>query len=108
MAGSKNSNLTYLQQGDVLVGQCDIPKDAKPIKGNILQHGELTGHAHRLHDGEFQIYETPKKEMYLRVTEPSLLKHEEHNPIEITPGEYRIGIIKEYDPFEKLTRRVLD
>lgn len=100
--------MKYRQQGDVLLKDSRIPKDAKPIKGNVLQHGELTGHAHRLFNGEYQIFETPEKEMYLRVVTPTALRHEEHHEIMLPPGEYNIGIVREYDPFEKLERRVID
>lgn len=98
----------YRQQGDVLIKEFKIPKEAKPINGNILQHGELTGHKHALHDGEYQIFETENKEMYLKLVTPTALRHEEHHEIMLPPGEYKIGIVREYDPFEKLERKVMD
>ncbi len=102
---------TYQQQGDVLIGQVqEIPADAVKIDSNILQHGELTGHAHRLFGeaGDFTVLEQPDKTKWLQVNRAVSLAHEEHTTQEIKPGNYRIGIVVENDPFEKLTRRVLD
>lgn len=102
---------TYQQQGDVLIGMVDkIPSDAKPIDSNILQHGELTGHAHRLFGeaGDFQVLEQPDKTKWLMVNRAVNLAHEEHKTQTIEKGAYRIGIVVENDPFEKMTRRVLD
>lgn len=109
MDKTTNSNLKYLQQGDVLIIPCDIPNEAKEIKGNILQEGEHTGHAHRLFDGSHAMYYDENAAVkYFKVITPVTLKHEEHHAFEIPPGEYRVGIVKEYDPFEKLTRDVMD
>lgn len=108
MAKTRNINLTYSQQGDVLIGQCEIPKEAKEINTNVLQEGEHTGHAHRLFEGEFKVFETPTKEKYLRIVTPTMLRHEEHKQISLSPGDYKIGIVEQYDPFTKLTSRVVD
>jgi len=44
----------------------------------------------------------------LRVVNPVLLKHQEHSPIKLPPGDYKIGIQREYDPFEQIIREVAD
>lgn len=103
----------YFQQGDCLVKAIEIPKEAKKTDETILAYGEVTGHAHRLHGNGFTCFRIPDQEgasegFYLRVSEPTMLKHEEHNPIEITPGDYKIEIVREYDHFEKMARRVAD
>jgi len=36
------------------------------------------------------------------------LTHEEHNPIEIPSGYYKVDIVKEFDHFSQLTRSVVD
>lgn len=131
--GQKCEPGDYYMQGDVLV-HCEskLPNDFESmpkVTDNCLAYGEITGHAHRIIGDEsaFDLRECPKtkvrylrvvsrvtrecpqtKVRHLRVVSPVMLKHEEHRPIEIAPGEYRIGIQKEYDPFEKLTRRVAD
>lgn len=100
--------------GDVILTYGELPGDfdSMPIvKDSCLAYGEATGHAHKIF-GEpeaFELRECPKtKTRHLRVVSPVALKHQEHSPILLPPGDYRIGIQKEYDPFEKLTRQVAD
>lgn len=102
--------MTYIQQGDVLLFNEEIDLTGlTKIESNVIQEGEHTGHAHRLFDGEYAIYEKPKtKERFLRIVEPTILKHEEHKPIKLPPGTYRIGIVKEYDHFAEEARKVRD
>jgi len=101
----------YFQHGDVLIKITDeIPADAKPVDGNVLQEGEHTGHAHRMQGNlqDYQIFETKSKQKFLRLVKTVSLLHEEHHEIKIPPGDYKIDIVKEYDPFEKEIRRVQD
>jgi hypothetical protein len=98
----------YYQQGDVLIGPCEIPTEAFKTDSNVLQEGEFTGHAHRLHDGEFEVHETPNRTKYLRALTPVSLRHEEHHEIQLPPGDYKIGIVEEFDPFEDMIRKVMD
>lgn len=102
--------------GDVILNQVDaIPRGATPKKGNVLQHGEHTGHAHRL----FPAVETGSRKPTFRLVEKdgtlfaevfdmTALRHEEHKEILLSPGAYKVGIIREYDPFEKVVRNVQD
>lgn len=110
--GRTIKNGQIAMHGDVLVFGEEIPKDFDNwpiVKDSCLAYGESTGHAHQLVGGEFYLRENPKtKERHLRVVTSTMLKHQEHRPIEINPGEYRIGIQREYDPFEKLIRNVED
>jgi len=109
----------YLQQGDVIFHRADIPKSAtEKIKSLVVQEGEHTGHAHRLmfRHGEgtagarCEILRDPKTgERYLSIEkEPVNLSHEEHKTFAIPPGEYRIGIVQEYDHFAEEARQVQD
>lgn len=107
-----NNKKSYLQQGDVLLAKVDeIPAEAVLTNTNVLQEGEHTGHAHRL-DGttqDFEVFEMPTtKEKFLKVLNPVALRHEEHRAFKIEPGNYKIGIVREYDPFQKLVRKVVD
>lgn len=102
-------NKTYIQQGDTLYFPEALPKDLVELKTNVVQEGEATGHAHRLHGEGFQLFEQPKtKEKFLRVVEPTALRHEEHKEITLPPGDYRVGIVREYDHFSEEARRVAD
>lgn len=104
----------YVLHGDVILRFEPLPDDFSTmaeVKDNCLAYGELTGHAHTIvgESHQFELRECPKTKMrHLRVVEPVLLKHQEHEKIKLPPGDYRIDIQREYDPFEKLSRRVVD
>ncbi|MHA1109897.1 MAG: hypothetical protein ACTSRE_02255 [Promethearchaeota archaeon] len=94
------------RHGDVLIQEVEtIPKKAKKIKGNILVRGEVTGHAHRL-DGTYQILETPEF-LYVDIAEnDAKILHEEHDPITLPKGKYKVWVQREYTP--EAIRRVID
>ena len=99
------------QQGDVLLKKVSsIPKDAKPVqrkeRGWVLAEGESTGHAHVIED-DIELVEKDGI-LYMTNKESVTIKHEEHKHQTIVPGTYQIGIVKEYDPFEKAIRNVQD
>lgn len=99
-----------LEQGDVLLFLEEITeKYLKDLKDPILEHGEHTGHAHRLHgDGFTHLINEKTKERFLRVLKPTEITHEEHNTITISPGEYRIGRIREVGMFDDVITPVVD
>jgi len=104
--------MKYHQQGDVLLFREQIPETAKQAtKDPVLQHGESTGHAHRLTDEDFELFEQPEtKTRYLRLLKPSGLRHEEHKEIILPPGDYRIDIVREVggEEDEEYIRTVTD
>lgn len=105
---------SYALHGDVILRLESLPDDfasMEKVEDNCLAYGELTGHAHAIvgEPHQFQLRECRETKMrHLRVVEPVLLKHQEHEQIKLPPGDYRIDIQREYDPFEKLSRRVVD
>jgi hypothetical protein len=102
------------QQGDVLLykvskipeGATVIPKD-KMRRGVVLALGEETGHAHVLHGGGCTLLEADGQR-FLDVKEDSALVHEEHGPHTVKPGKYRVGRVREVDPFDEAVRSVRD
>ena len=63
-----------------------------------LAEGEVTGHKHRIAEGQAQLYEKDGT-LYLRViSETVLLTHEEHKAISIPQGNLTIRIQREYEP----------
>lgn len=103
------------RQGDVYLervnslpkGATEVPRDAGRI---VLAYGEVTGHAHAISDGPdmavlFQVAGDPN--MYLKTSKPVTLRHEEHSPIKIGKGTFRIIRQREYVPGE-LPRNVAD
>ena len=101
--------MDIFEQGDVLWFLEPIPKDKyDKLETQIIMHGE-GGHAHRLDTEEFEHLINPKtKERYLRLLKPTKVKHEEHNPITLPPGEYRIGRVREKGMFDDLIAPVVD
>lgn len=109
MGRSNNSDISYFQQGDCLFAPAEIPKGCEKITGGVVQEGELTGHAHRFDPSDVQLFEhKATKERFVRVLKPTALAHEEHKEIMFPAGDYKIGIIQEYDPFSKMQRQVID
>ena len=113
---AKSLNTKYLtQQGDVLCfGGESIPEGAKPIKirdGNIiLAEGERTGHYHAVeaNPAEVEGFEHDGT-IYLNVKVANVtVKHQEHKPITLKQGQYKIGIVRELDPFQEVIHRVAD
>ena len=106
--------MSQYRQGDVLieVAAVHIPTSAieLPMKGRIvLALGEVTGHAHAI----YPVADKPLPaklwdagaERYLQVLEACQVQHEEHAPIALSPGVYRVskfgvGTQREYSPEE--------
>lgn len=98
----------YYQQGDVLVVSIDeIPKATK-LDHLILQTGEVTGHAHRISNGLAELFETGSTKYLKVLSDEAVLTHEEHKPITLPKGLYKIGIVREYDHFIEEARNVQD
>lgn len=118
--------MEYNQQGDALIFKIEhLPEDLIPIKGATIAFGEVTGHNHTFYDSidcvaekfdhrtdkgskNVQLFEDNNKSLFAQIIAPVFLKHQEHKPIEFKPGIYRIGIVREYDHVEKLSRKVVD
>lgn len=96
-------------QGDVpIVKRNCLPEGCKPIKGNILRDGEVTGH-HHIVDAPptaFQLYTTPAGELWMQLFQNVAIRHQEHGTLIMSPGVYVIPVQVEYDGAEE--RRVMD
>ena len=104
-------NLIY-QQGDVLLYSIEaIPSGAtrNQIKSRrvVLAEGEATGHAHALAPENVEVHEKDGV-MYLRISAPTSLRHEEHHEQLVMPGLYEVGRVREVDPFTQEIREVRD
>lgn len=100
------------QHGDVLIREAgELPKGVREVAREggriIVVRGEATGHNHAIAEKGAKLYEL-KGELYLEVTEPVTITHEEHKPLEIPEGVYEIGRVKEYDYFQEMERQVID
>ncbi len=90
-----------MRQGDVFLELVErLPEGSEAVKGPlVLAEGEVTGHAHRVQGGRAKLFEAAG-ERFLRVTARATLAHEEHAPITLTRGVYRVIIQREYHPQE--------
>jgi hypothetical protein len=96
------------RHGDVLIALAnELPADAKRRHTTVLVHGELTGHSHRLEDSTTGELWEAGGELFLRVTAPTArVVHQEHAPITLPWGTYRVWQQREYSP--EAIRRVVD
>lgn len=97
------------RQGDILlVIEEEIPDRAVPVAADgdrvVLAYGEATGHKHALVGRQVELFSEPGDEdgmigeRFLRIVgEAGLLVHEEHDPITVPPGTYRVVRQREYE-----------
>jgi len=95
--------MTMYRQGDVLLRRVSkIPTDVVPAEKQhriVLAYGEVTGHAHAIHDLEsVDVFVKPDGTMYLSVANPVDLVHEEHRTVAIPAGIYERVLQREYSP----------
>lgn len=100
----------HWRQGDVFIitaAEADIPADAA-VQRPVLAEGEVTGHSHRLEDPlAGQVLRSRSGGLFLKITDgPAQVIHDEHGPITLPAGQYRIRIQREYHPKE--IRQVID
>lgn len=99
----------WFQQGDVTMQPARIPTGARKDAGRVLAQGEVTGHAHRLTEASDGLLVEVAGQLYLSVgVGGATITHEEHKPVELPQGEYRIGRVQEYDHFAEEARQVRD
>ena len=90
------------RQGDVFLRKIrSIPKGAKPCKARdgrfVLAEGEATGHAHTICELDGSLF-IDENRLYLQTEAGCELLHEEHGPIQVTPGNFEIIRQREYSP----------
>lgn len=93
------SNKLY-RHGDVLVARIPtIPQDSIKRSHLTLAEGELTGHSHRIAEPDTAELWELNNERFLRVrAQTATLIHEEHGPITLETGDYRVWRQREYSP----------
>jgi hypothetical protein len=96
------------RQGDVLLARID-PADLPPGAATgsldrggrfVLARGEATGHAHVVAGPELRVLADPvdPDRLYVEVPTHGRLTHEEHGPISLPAGLYRVVRQREYLP----------
>jgi hypothetical protein len=92
----------HVRQGDVLLIAVEgLPDTAHPLPRDggrvVLAYGEVTGHAHAIASPAATLL-ADERERYLRAERDVALEHEEHLPIDLPAGTYRVVIQREYVP----------
>ena len=96
------------RHGDLLIIEVSsIPNTAVPLSTNIIAEGEKTGHNHEL-KGAQQVFETLDKQLYFEAKQDVILKHPEHNTLDIPKGCYIVEQQRRYNPFEDIQEEVVD
>jgi hypothetical protein len=112
--------MTMYRQGDVLIERVDESTEtvvkAKNIeldtqKGSprvVFAYGEVTGHAHAIAyeesmdwfeaEGQDTVTDAGGTVGYLRLVDAAELRHEEHSPINLDPGLWKVTRQREYTP----------
>jgi hypothetical protein len=106
------------RQGDVLVvpiRESDVPAGAIPAPRDrsgrlVLAYGEATGHAHVASGEGLRLLVLPDdlQSMFLHVQMHGRVTHEEHGPIALPAGYFRIVRQREYVPGAVRPRLVED
>jgi len=96
------------QQGDVLMFAVESIDESKKLNHLVLAEGEATGHMHKVTNGLAELFETGSTKYLKVLSEEATITHEEHKPITIPKGLYKIGIVREYDHFLEESRNVAD
>ena len=88
------------RQGDVLIERvATIPRDASKLDHLVLAEGELSGHAHRIAEPETAELFNKHGVLFLAVNaDHATVVHDEHAPIALGRGNYRVWMQREYWP----------
>jgi hypothetical protein len=105
-----------IQQGDVLFfSEEKLPKGLRPVRPYenglyIFALGEATGHHHSaVADNDIELFQDEKGTLFCRVKgDEVVVRHQEHKPVTLKKGTWRVGIVKEVDPFSEEINRVRD
>ncbi len=94
--------LTLFRQGDVLIERvASVPTEAQKLKSSkriTLALGEATGHHHTLECDDPADWWKRGDEQFVSLSSTSILTHQEHAPIDLSPGIYRVTRQREYSP----------
>ena len=100
----------FLRHGDVKIERIGRFPSGKRllVEERVVARGEVTGHAHRIAVGDAEVFQI-EDGLYLRVGQGGIgIEHEEHGRLEIPPGNYRIGVDREFDYLREMERQVVD
>lgn len=76
----------------------------------IVGYGEATGHHHKvsvINPSDLEIVKVSDGYV-MSLKSEGIVEHQEHKPIKLSPGLYRVGHEREKDWFSLAVRRVID
>jgi hypothetical protein len=79
----------------------------KKLDHKRLAEGEVTGHYHEATARTAELFDHDGQ-IVLNAPHGTTVKHQEHKPLKVPPGEYDRLIVQEYDPFGDEVRSVRD
>lgn len=96
------------RHGDVLIAAVhQLPVGVRRRPGAVLAYGEITGHSHRFQDADSIALWEQDGNLFVQVLTPTaMIVHEEHHPLSIPQGTYRVWMQREYTP--QAIRTVID
>lgn len=101
---------TQFRQGDVLIERVTSKPTttSKPDKSRVLAHGEATGHAHTVGSGTVRdaadwwkdddLSDAKMTRKMVTTARATKVTHQEHDPISLERGVYRVTRQREYSP----------
>lgn len=94
--------MALYRHGDLLIENTPtIPECTRLLSHLVLAEGELTGHEHRIAEKDSAELHQANGDLFLRVKEErATLIHQEHGPIALPRGVYRVWRQREYSPAE--------
>lgn len=101
-----------IRHGDVILKPItSINGKSEILKEYTLAYGEVTGHHHTMYPltagALLTLFQDGEKRL-IKIDCEWSLKHQEHSELRIPPGMYEIGMEREYCPFQKILRKVVD
>lgn len=108
-------NSNQFRQGDVWIERIEddqLPEGLQPISREqgriVLAYGEVTGHAHAIAERNAELFGrsgSDERWLVIRASGTTVeagpaatVRHEEHAPIVLKPGVYRVVRQREYSP----------
>ncbi len=102
--------MSVWRQGDVLImqveGDIQTGNEVKRENGKLfLAYGEVTGHAHTVEEKTVAMFGDEANRVIV-AAKPWVIEHQEHAPVELPAGTFRVIYQREYTP--AAIRRVVD
>jgi hypothetical protein len=99
MCYEKGAITMLFRQGDVFIQDIPtLPEGGEPLIEPVLAYGEVTGHRHIIEDPAKVMLWRVAGILFLQVFEPTRVVHDEHQPIALPAGTYKVWQQREYVP----------